>query len=540
MKMTQDNFKKRVKGSFSDAVLSVSKKYLYPAKYRNILIAGFLASTILLVYFLFDWIIFSSKFSVPGALSSNHADFEGTCEKCHDLANEVTNTKCSTCHEKYGDDLGVYTFKAHYLYRSDDYRRIQTASEKNHSSEQKCYDCHQEHNGRMEEITNVPDSKCLKCHDFGSFNSHHPEFQFARDRIPDDSAMRFTHIRHTGFVSKFLEQKGQRANIEETCLYCHNAKADGKSFEPLDFDKHCQGCHLTAAAETPLLNIKSAAPDEPGVETLAMVRKRMGPGTRWAFYLSSLEFDELGGRKVKKSPVYHKDPWILENLKQIRNAFIEDQGLEAMLNTAPNPQMPNLRERNRQIIETLKEYADQLRGRPEVEIQLDLRIIDSLIRIAERSLNGDLRLLFSKNMNFPESRINPNLTQVQVDGYLQVANDLTSAANKLCQECHLMSNAAIVSFNGNQRSLVRAEFDHRAHILERQCLECHNMIPVTTEMNPDTVAAKALDISATNNIPGIENCRECHNKGKTSSTCVTCHQFHPNKEHRGNLRLFAD
>ncbi len=537
--MKQDNFHKRTKGSFSAALLSVSKKYLYPANYRMTIIAGFLATIMVLGWFGLDWTFLSGKFATPGAVSSNHADFEGKCEKCHDLANAVTDGNCSSCHEKFGDDLGVYTFEAHYLYRSDDYGRIQAASEKNHGSEQNCYECHQEHNGRAAEITNVLDAKCLKCHDFGSFDSNHPEFQFTREHVPDDSAMKFTHIRHTIFVSKFLEQKGERTNIEETCLYCHNAQADGKNFQPLDFDKHCQSCHLTAAAETPVINVKGTSPDEPGVETLEVIRKRLGPGTRWAFYINPNEFSKLGSR-IKKAPVYHKDPWIMENLKQIRNSIFFGQGLDVILNTVPNPQDFDAKARNKKIIEALKEYADQLRGRPEVEIQQDLLIIDSLISMAERNLKSELRLLSSKQLKEVTPQFNPNLTQSQIDGYLQVANDLTSAANKLCQECHILSNAGIVSFDGDQKSLIRAQFDHRAHILERQCLDCHNIIPVTTAMNPDTDAAKALDISATHNLPGIENCRECHTKSKTASTCVTCHQFHPNKEHRGNLRLFAE
>jgi len=537
--MTSDNFHKRVKGSFSEVLLSVSKKYLYPAKYRKTLLAGVFGALLVIAFFVADWLILSGQFSTPGPLSSNHADFEKDCEKCHDLANAVSDINCSSCHEKFGDDLGIYTFKAHYLYRSDDYARIQSASAKNHGDEQNCYECHQEHNGRMQAITNVPDAKCLKCHDYGSFDSDHPEFQFMRDRIPDDSAMKFTHIRHTEFVSKFLAQKGQRAYIEETCLFCHNAKSDGKSFEPIDFDKHCQSCHLTASVETPLFDVKGNSVDEPGVETLDMVRKRLGPGTRWAFYLNPNEFTILGGRKVKKAPVYHADPWILENLKLIRNQLYVGSGLDVILNTVPNPQDPNPKRRQGQIIDALKEYADQLRGRPEAEIQQDLLVIDSLISLAQRKSRTDLMLMSSKNTKL-NPQLNPNLNQNQVEGLLQVANDLTSAGSKLCQECHMVANAGIVSFDGDQRSLVRAEFDHRAHILERQCLDCHNIIPVTKEMNPDENAAKALDLSATHNIPGIENCRECHSSNKTSSTCVTCHQFHPNKEHRGNLRLFVE
>jgi len=266
----------------------------------------------------------------------------------------------------------------------------------------------------------------------------------------------------------------------------------------------------------------------------------LGPGTRWAFYTNPNEFTSLGGRKVKKAPVYHRDPWILENLKQIRNTVYTELGLDAILNTTPNPQDPDPKRRYQMIIAALTDYADQLRGRPEPEIQQDLQIIDSLITMAQSNIKSNLQLLSSKAMDIQTPKINPNLTQVQIDGYLQLVKDLTSADNKLCQECHVLANAGIVSYDSHQQSLIRAEFDHRAHILEKQCLDCHNVIPVTKEMNPDENERKALDMSATQNLPTIENCRECHASGKTASTCVTCHYFHPNKDHRGNLRLFAE
>lgn len=518
-------------------MLSISSKYIFPAKFRGMILLGLLASVILVVYFAFDWVAMSGTFSNPGPVSSNHANFEQDCTKCHDLANAVTDSKCSSCHEKYGQQIGVYTYSSHYLYRSKDYARIETAGATHAGDKLNCYECHQEHNGRMAAVTNVPDSKCLKCHAYGSFESNHPEFQFAREKQPDDSALKFTHIRHTDLVAQNLAKKGMRANIEETCLYCHNAKEDGKTFQPIDYDKHCASCHLTAASETPTMAVAGAS-DAPGVETLEMVRKRLGPGTRWAFYMNPNELNVLGGRRVKKAPVYHKDPWVMENLRLIRNKILVGQGLESILFTAPNPQDYDIEKRYHEIIASLEDYADQLRGRPEPEIQQDLLIIDSLITLANNSVKNNLQMLHSKEA--PPATMNPGLTQNEIDAYLQLANDLTSESNKLCQQCHLVSNAGIVSYDGNQSSLIRANFDHRAHIMEKQCLDCHNIIPVTKDMNPDENAAKLIDIAATFNIPGIENCRECHSSSEAASTCVSCHYFHPNKEQRGNLRLFAD
>lgn len=529
---------RRKKGSFAEAELSVSKNYIIPTRRRGMVVIGTLVSLLLIVFFAVDHIFLSASFSSPGPLTSNHANFEQDCLKCHEPTNEVSDAKCQTCHEKFGDDIGVYSYDSHYLYRSDKFSRIEMAAAKHGSNQENCYSCHQEHNGRLAAVTEVPDNNCLNCHDYGSFNSGHPEFQFARDLIPDDSAIRFTHARHADFVSKFLVQKGERSYIEETCLYCHNPGDDGRGFQAIDFDKHCADCHLTAGSETPLLNIKKG--NAVGVETLNMVRRKMSPGTRWAFYTNPNEFTALGGVKVKKSPVYHKDPWILENLKTIREILYPDLGLDGLLNTSDNPQDLNIRRKNEKMISTLEEYILQLRGRPEPEIQQNLKSIDSLLKIARKRYKTELRLLRTNKKSTADFTLNQNLTQGQIDDLLSLADKLTSAGKKLCQDCHILKNAALVSYDGNQLSMIRAEFDHRAHILEKQCLDCHNVIPITKEMSSDAKMIKAIDISATQNLPGIENCRECHTEKKAANDCVSCHFFHPNKEQRGSLRLFVE
>ena len=53
------------------------------------------------------------------------------------------------------------------------------------------------------------------------------------------------------------------------------------------------------------------------MKTLETLREEHAPGSRWAFYIDPNEF-KLRGDSVRKSPVYHADPWILENLRQLR------------------------------------------------------------------------------------------------------------------------------------------------------------------------------------------------------------------------------
>lgn len=537
--MAKNDPNRRKKGTFSSAELSVSKKYIYPPGRKMMIFGGLAVSILLIGYFVADQIFFANSFISRGDLTSNHADFASDCTACHDPNNAVTDEKCQSCHEKFGDKLGIHSFETHYMYMEPDQSRISAASVKNKENEQTCYSCHPEHKGRLARITVVPDNKCLDCHDYGSFNSGHPEFQFARENIPDDSAIAFTHIRHTDFISKYLVEMGEKANLESTCLFCHVPQSNGLNFEPIDFDDNCSQCHLSAATETASYNVSTNNDDKPGVLTIDMIRRRVKPGTRWAYYTNPNEFKFVaGGKKVKKSPVYHKDPWILENLKEIRSILYPNLGIDGLLLTAENPQDIDKRKKQEKAIEILEGYVEQLQGRPEQEVQTDLKTIDSLLRVARKQLNSMSDVSFANSVTEPT--LNPNLTPAQVKAYEKLADKLTTVSKKLCQECHILSGASLISYDGDQKILKRAKFDHRAHILEKQCLDCHTEIPITQEMSNGQVVEASRDVSKIQNIPGIDNCMECHTPSKASNNCVSCHNFHPIKNNRGNLKLYVD
>jgi uncharacterized membrane protein len=92
----------------------------------------------------------------------------------------------------------------------------------------------------------------------------------------------------------------------------------------------------------------------------------------------------------------------------------------------------------------------------------------------------------------------------------------------------------------DQQVLRRAQFNHRAHIVQRRCLECHTEIPIIAQADSAKAVPASLDRAAIQNIPGIENCRVCHNANETSNRCVTCHYFHPNKTNRSSMLLYLD
>lgn len=529
--------KQKSKGAFSELRLAVSRKYIFPDSRRAMWMAGGLLGLGILIFCVIDFFFLKSSLTASGPLSSNHAKFAQDCASCHEPFGAVTSAKCSVCHEKTGDQLGAYTFASHYIYRSGEKQRLKTAGHDWAAKETACAVCHLEHQGREARVTQVPDSYCTPCHAYGSFNKNHPQFQFASQKLADDSTLAFTHVKHVKEVVK----REKLTDIERACLYCHNPQPDGKHFAAIDFDTHCQACHLTGTVGTPTLKIKTAESIlEPGVETLETIRSRRRPGTRWAFNTNPNEFQMKPGNRLVKAPVRHADPWVLENLRTIRGALYPNPGFGELLKTRGETAAPNRQAAATAVyheaIQTLQDYAAGLRGRPEPEVQRELVKIDSLLKVARHKLqrqpvlNGDAKLLW------PPAKVNPNLSAEQITGL----NDLALSLTEPCRECHTVEQAALRRVQKDQQILRRAEFNHRAHIVQRRCLECHTEIPLLAAIAGKTTLTLAQDRAAIQNIPGIENCRACHNANETSNRCVTCHYFHPNKAQRSNLLLYLD
>jgi hypothetical protein len=269
-----------------------------------------------------------------------------------------------------------------------------------------------------------------------------------------------------------------------------------------------------------------------------MIQRRRGPGTIWSFYTNPNEFSINSG-KAKKSPVYHRDPWILENLKQIYRTLYSNSGLADLLNASGRGAMKSRLQIYNEAIKTLQEYMTGLRSRPEPEVQMELMKIDSLLKEAQQTVNSNGAMLpdILSMMNMMAE--NSSLTQSQ-------RNDLEVLALKLtkpCLECHYVEHAAILSVKASQRTFMRAEFDHRAHITQRRCLECHDIIPVGQALAGDTTILATvlmIDKAGTHNIPMVDNCFECHTTKAGSNSCVTCHFMHPNKGNRSSLQLFVE
>jgi hypothetical protein len=183
-----------------------------------------------------------------------------------------------------------------------------------------------------------------------------------------------------------------------------------------------------------------------------------------------------------------------------------------------------------EALQSLQSYAGGLRSRLEPEIQDDLNRIEVQIKNAQRMLRDQMNAGATPQFVPDPAAPSPN-PEIET-----LVSDLTSA----CQKCHVVARASIQRVAKDQRVLKRAEFDHRAHILDRRCLECHIEIPILRTPGDTTKVNNRAFGAAIQNVPGIENCRECHNASQSSNRCVTCHYFHPNKTNRSSLSLYLD
>lgn len=460
-------------------------------------------------------------FASKGPLSSNHATLQKDCTACHAPFASVTNEKCAICHEKYGDRLGVYTFDSHYLYRSDDFQRLVPSPQ-----ETPCYSCHVEHEGREAEITKVPDDRCLGCHRLGSFNKNHPNFDFEKTKI-EKPGLKFTHIRHAREVSK----REGLIDVETACLHCHQPNPDGKYFGPIQYDRHCGACHLGPTTATPRLPLKQQ--NAPGVETLDSLQRQHSPGASWAFKANPGEFKESGG-KIRKLPVHHRDPWIIENLRRLRGLLYRDSGLAELLVASPDVPSKDEKVLVAEAIETLTDRSSELRSAPNPEVQKELDRLAGLLARAARQADDPFGATDGSKFFVALEPRTENLTEPQIEEINEVIQGLTQP----CRDCHEVDKATITRVQKSQRALWRSEFDHRAHILQRRCLDCHTEIPILEHLESPELPKELPDRASIQNIPGIETCRKCHNPGEASNRCVTCHFFHPNKSHRSDLLLY--
>jgi hypothetical protein len=85
---------------------------------------------------------------------------------------------------------------------------------------------------------------------------------------------------------------------------------------------------------------------------------------------------------------------------------------------------------------------------------------------------------------------------------------------KPCLKCHLEANHTIGRTAVARSVLPAAIFNHKPHLQQATCLECHGKISASEE---------STDLS----LDGISKCQTCHRWRAAASTCQTCHRYHP-------------
>jgi hypothetical protein len=234
--------------------------------------------------------------------------------------------------------------------------------------------------------------------------------------------------------------------------------------------------------------------------------------------------------------VHHRDPWVLENLRALRHRLYPDAGIADLLTATPSPVDGSYRPLYLEAIATLEEQAQGLRGRPEPEIQADLRKIDDALDQLRQAVAKPYAALDETELLLAFDRPDPSLAADEVAQIESLVQDLTEP----CRQCHTVEHATIGRVQKDQRTLTRAHFNHRAHIVQARCLDCHSVIPVAELARSTMPVDPAADSSAIQFLPRIETCRGCHTKRLASNACATCHYFHPNKGLRGDLLLYLE
>lgn len=270
-----------------------SKRYLTPLSGagRWALAAG--VGAVVLTGLIGLYFIGAPRFVSPGDVAAEHAPIDLQCAQCHQPAHGVTALRCERCHDVGGTERLAHA--AHVLLGSADEVKADRASTL------ACVQCHTDHRGRASVLRAVDDRECGQCHEFGALDRH-PEFAVVNAAITTGLGLKFDHDRHViEVVSGGLER----------CQSCHVPTIDQAAFEPIDFDDHCQACHVDAEGfvtgrTDPLAPEYVLAPDEVPEPWAAESEIAITPAAR-----GRSEFGKMR----------HRDRWTLYNARRLRRAI---------------------------------------------------------------------------------------------------------------------------------------------------------------------------------------------------------------------------
>jgi len=524
------------KGIFGQGELPSSDKYVYPPSRNRLVLIG-LGAALGAGLLIWGAVTFLGAAAIiTGPVSSAHANLANQCESCHSEGATVSNEKCAACHEEQADSIGIYALTSHYVYRSADYRRAAARD-----GEPTCGGCHKEHRGRTAPLTDVSDPQCVACHGVAhedaqvrhpavrAFDAkNHPDFEVVKRT--EDGGLRFMHDLHV----REIEKHERLDSNERACLYCHNPRPGGADFFPISYARHCAACHLKADGTEWVRVVSSIDPQHPGVMTPQAIGALREPGTLWTRSTGPLDFQNQPG-EIRKRAVVHRDPWVLFNLRRLRDARYRTGPLADLLEATPEVPPADARVLYEEALQTLRTQASELESSPNLLLRQDLKTIQSRLGEIERRLNDPTTPLpvepFAVDAH--ARRAMPATTSADFDS---VASRLT----RPCQTCHEVRNTAIARVASDQRVMRRAKFDHRKHLVQRRCLDCHRRIPIRAVADSSHATPSERDMASIQNLPSMSTCVTCHTRGKASTECVMCHDFHPKKTRPSEIPLVLE
>lgn len=270
-----------------------SKRYLTPRSNGGRWALAAAAGAVGLTGLVGLYLIGVPRFVSPGDVAAGHAPVDLQCAQCHQPAHGVTALRCERCHDVGGTERLAHT--AHVLLGSGDPVKADLAATL------PCVQCHTDHRGRATVLRDVDDRECAQCHQFGTLDRH-PEFAVVKAAITTGLGLKFDHDRHIPeVVSAGLER----------CQSCHVPTVDQVGFLPIDFDDHCQTCHVDAdgfvtGRTDPLAPEFVLTPDQLPEPWAAESEIAITPAARGR--------SEFGRMR-------HRDRWTLYNARRLRRAI---------------------------------------------------------------------------------------------------------------------------------------------------------------------------------------------------------------------------
>jgi hypothetical protein len=226
----------------------------------------------------------------------------------------------------------------------------------------------------------------------------------------------------------------------------------------------------------------------------------------------------------------------MENLRLIRERLYPTAELSDLLGASADAGAGAAPALYREAIGTLEARIEELRAEPSRTVQEELSSLEQLVRLARARLDDPYSPLDENRFVVSVADADPELPAEERAAFEQVVQDLTEP----CRECHFVERASIRRVQTDQRTLVRAEFDHAAHIVHARCLDCHNQIPMREYAAEDAVAPPEVDHSGIVNLPSLADCQSCHSSNRAAEECTACHVFHPDTERWSNLLLYRN